>query len=189
LTVRTLTISVGGVVKDRSSRGRRTLADRRDLIILRSIDCKISDRFPSIAAAVHRLAAKDAVIDSEFGSCDEAGKPDFYALMRRRSVGLCVWCFDLLTLNGRDLRSEALKQRKAKLEVLLRTTEDTTLPLSHTFADGEKLLHAAAQQGLEGIVSKRRAGIYLPGASDWIKVKTTEWREANRERYKMFERT
>jgi bifunctional non-homologous end joining protein LigD len=100
-----------------------------------------------------------------------------------------VWCFDLLTLNGRDLRSEALKQRKAKLEVLLRTTEDTTLPLSHTFADGEKLLHAAAQQGLEGIVSKRRAGIYLPGASDWIKVKTTEWREANRERYKMFERT
>ena len=58
MTVRTLTISVGGVVKDRSSRGRRTLADRRDLIILRSIDCKLSDRFPSIAAAVHRRPQK-----------------------------------------------------------------------------------------------------------------------------------
>ena len=78
-----------------------------------------TDRFPSIAAAVRRLAAKDAVIDGELVSCDEAGKPDFYALMRRRTSGLCVWCFDLLMLGGRDLRSEALEQRKAKLEALL----------------------------------------------------------------------
>jgi hypothetical protein len=45
-------------------------------------------------------------------------------------------------------------------------------------------------QGFEGIVSKRRVGLYLPGpASGWIKVKTREWREANRERYKLFEKT
>jgi bifunctional non-homologous end joining protein LigD len=139
---------------------------------------------------VHRLAAKDAVIDGELVSCDEADKPDFYALMRRRTSGLCVWCFDLLMLGGRDLRSEALEKRKAKLEVLLRKTDDNTLRLSHTFADGEKLLHAAAQQGLEGIVSKRRVGLYLPGpASGWLKVKTREWREANSERYKLFEKT
>jgi bifunctional non-homologous end joining protein LigD len=149
-----------------------------------------TDRFPSIAAAVHRLAAKDAVIDGELVSCDEADKPDFYALMRRRTSGLCVWCFDLLMLGGRDLRSEALEKRKAKLEVLLRKADDNTLRLSHTFADGEKLLHAAAQQGLEGIVSKRRVGLYLPGpASGWLKVKTREWREANSERYKLFEKT
>jgi bifunctional non-homologous end joining protein LigD len=147
-------------------------------------------RFPSIAAAVRRLGAKDAVIDGELVSCDEADKPDFYALMRRRTSGLCVWCFDLLAHNDRDLRSLPLQQRKAKLEVLLRKTDDNTLRLSHTFADGEKLLHAAAQQGLEGIVSKRRVGLYLPGsASGWIKVKTAEWREANRERYKLFEKT
>ena len=110
--------------------------------------------------------------------------------MRRRTSGLCVWCFDLLMLGGRDLRSQALEKRKAKLEVLLRKTDDNTLRLSHTFADGEKLLHAAAQQGFEGIVSKRRVGLYLPGpASGWIKVKTREWREANRERYKLFEKT
>ncbi len=149
-----------------------------------------TDRFSSIAAAVRGLAAKDAVIDGELVSCDETGMPDFYALMRRRTSGLSVWCFDLLILGGRDLRSEALEKRKAKLEVLLRKTEDTPLRLSHTFADGEKLLHAAAQQGLEGIVSKRRVGLYLPGtASGWIKVKTAEWREANRERYKLFEKT
>ena len=63
-----------------------------------------TDRFPSIAAAVRRLAAKDAVIDGELVSCDETDKPDFYALMRRRTSGLCVWCFDLLMLGGRDLQ-------------------------------------------------------------------------------------
>ena len=64
-----------------------------------------TDRFPSITAAVRGLGAKSAAIDGELVSCDSEGKPDFYALMRRRTSGLCVWCFDLLTLNERDLRS------------------------------------------------------------------------------------
>ena len=136
-----------------------------------------------------RLGAKDAVIDSELVSCDPDDKPDFYALMRRRTSGLCVWCFDLLTLTERDLRSLPLEQRKARLGDLLAKTAADTLRLSHTFADGEKLLRAAAQRDLEGIVSKRRAAPYVAGsASGWIKVKTREWREANRERYKLFEK-
>jgi ATP-dependent DNA ligase len=57
-------------------------------------------------------------------------------------------------LNGRDLRALALEKRKAKLSALLAKTPGDTLRLSHTFGDGEKLLHAAAQNGLEGIVSK-----------------------------------
>ena len=111
-----------------------------------------TDRFPSITAAVRGLGAKSAAIDGELVSCDWEGKPDFYALMRRRTSGLCVWCFDLLTLNERDLRSLPLEQRKAKLGALLAKTGDTTLRLSQTFDDGEKLLLAAARQGLEGIV-------------------------------------
>jgi bifunctional non-homologous end joining protein LigD len=148
-----------------------------------------TDRYPSVVAAVLHLGTKSAVIDGELVSCDPEDRPDFYALMRRRTSGLCVWCFDLLTLNGQDLRPVALEQRKAKLEVLLRKTDDNTLRLSHTFADGEKLLHAASQNGLEGIVSKRRMARYVAGsASGWIKVKTDEWRAANRERYKLFEK-
>ena len=83
-----------------------------------------------------------------------------------------------------------MQQRKAKLEALLRKTgNDATLRLSHTFEDGEKLLAAAARQELEGIVSKRRLGIYVAGpGSGWVKVKTAEWREANRERHKLFEK-
>jgi ATP-dependent DNA ligase len=52
------------------------------------------------------------------------------------------------------------------------------------------LLEAAERHGLEGIVSKRRAAPYRSGESrDWVKVKTAAWREANRERWRMFERT
>ena len=76
-----------------------------------------TERFPAIAAAARRLEANKAVIDGELVVCDGSDKPDFYALLGRRISGLCVWCFDLLSLNGRDLRSHPLQQRKAKLEV------------------------------------------------------------------------
>ncbi len=149
-----------------------------------------TDRFPLIPAAVLRLPVRSAAIDGELVACDGEDKPDFYALMRRPASGLCVWCFDLLMLNGRDLRPLPLEKRKAKLSALLAKTTDGALRLSHTFGDGEKLLHAAGQNGLEGIVSKRRMSHYVAGtASGWIKVKTAEWREANRERYKLFEKT
>src|SRR4029079_8238156 len=148
-----------------------------------------TDRFPLIRAAVLRLEARNAVIDGELVSCDNADQPDFYALMSRATESLCVWCFDLLAFNGRDLRSLPLETRKAKLSALLMKTGEPRLRLSHTFADGEKLLHAAAQRGLEGIVSKRRAAPYVAGSgSGWIKVKTTEWRAANCERYKLSRR-
>ena len=101
-----------------------------------------------------------------------------------------MWCFDLLSLNGRDLRSQPLHQRKRKLEaVLSKTGNDATLRLSHTFEDGEKLLAAVDRQGLEGVVSKRRLSVYVAGpGSGWVKVKTTEWRAANQERHKLFEK-
>ena len=162
----------------------------RDVRVFSRNGKDFTDRFLLIPAAVLRLEARSAVIDGELVSCDDADQPDFYALMRRATASLCVWCFDLLTLNGRDLRPLPLQQRKAMLSSLLAKTDDPSLRLSHTFADGEKLLHAAAQNGLEGIVSKRREFVYVAGpASGWIKVKTAEWREANRERYKLFEKT
>lgn len=146
-------------------------------------------RFPLISAAVLRLPVRSAVIDGELVACDVEDKPDFYALLRRPAAGLCVWCFDLLGLNAQDLRPLPLEKRKAKLSALLTKRPVGELRLSHTFSDGEKLLHAAGQQGLEGIVSKRRESIYLAGPNcGWIKVKTAEWREANRERYKLFEK-
>ena len=61
--------------------------------------------------------------------------------------------------------------------------------LAEAFDDGRKLLEAADLHGLEGVVSKRRDAPYRSGeCHDWLKVKTQAWREANRERWRLFER-
>jgi bifunctional non-homologous end joining protein LigD len=66
---------------------------------------------------------------------------------------------------------------------------DSRLRLSDGFDDGVKLLAAAERMGLEGVVSKRRDAPYRSGTEcGWVKVKTQAWREANRERWRLFER-
>jgi ATP-dependent DNA ligase len=61
--------------------------------------------------------------------------------------------------------------------------------LVDAFTDGQRLLEAAEQHGLEGVVSKRKTAPYRSGeCDDWVKVKTVAWREANRERWRLFER-
>jgi bifunctional non-homologous end joining protein LigD len=147
-----------------------------------------TERFPSIRDAVLRLPARSAVIDGELVACDSDGKHDFYSLMRRQGE-LCVWCFDLLACYGKDLRQQPLEDRKEKLRALIIGADDHTLRFSDAFDDPEKLLAVADQMGLEGIVSKKRSAPYVAGSnSGWVKVKTRTWREANRERYILFEK-
>ena len=147
-----------------------------------------TERFPTIADAAAALPV-GAIIDGEIVACDETGKPDFYTLLLRRASGVCVWCFDLLGFNKEDLRQLPLEDRKERLASLLSNAGDGRLRLSESFYDADKLLAAAAQMNLEGIVSKKRAAPYVAGVNrGWIKVKTREWREANRERYKLFEK-
>ena len=117
-----------------------------------------TDRFPAIAAAVARMPAKAAAFDGELVACDATDRPDFYALLRRAKDGLCVWAFDLLHLNGEDLRGRPLIERKRLLSDLL--AGDVIRYAAH-FDDGEKLLQAAAAMRLEGIVSKRRMSAYM----------------------------
>jgi bifunctional non-homologous end joining protein LigD len=80
-----------------------------------------SKRFPAIVAAVNALKLRSCLIDGEAVACDGAGLAVFQMLRRRRddhSVSLCA--FDLLELDGRDLRREPIEVRKASLERLLR---------------------------------------------------------------------
>jgi bifunctional non-homologous end joining protein LigD len=145
-----------------------------------------TDRFPNVTAAVAALPAAGAIIDGEIVAYDETGKPDFYTLLLRRASGVSVWCFDLLGLGGDDLRSLPLEERKKRLAA---KGNDGPLKMSESFEDAGKLLEAAGRMDLEGIVSKKRSAAYIAGpACGWIKVKTREWREANRERYKLFEK-
>jgi bifunctional non-homologous end joining protein LigD len=99
-----------------------------------------------------------------------------------------VWAFDLLHHNGRDLRDLPLIERKARLEKLIIAANAGWLHYSESFDDGVELLKAADRMRLEGIVSKRCDAPYRSGKQcGWIKIKCATWREANRERWRLFE--
>jgi bifunctional non-homologous end joining protein LigD len=134
---------------------------------------------------------RSLIIDGELVACNDAGLPDFCRLhCYRHDRGLCVWAFDLLHHNGRDLRGLPLIERKARLEkLILATNANWLLHYSESFDDGVELLKAADRLGLEGILSKRRDAPYRSGKQcDWVKVKCATWCEANKERWQLFER-
>jgi bifunctional non-homologous end joining protein LigD len=102
---------------------------------------------------------------------------------------MCVYAFDLLELQGRDLRDLPLDQRRAQLKRLLDRSKENLIRFSDNFSDARILLAECARLGLEGIVCKRKDAGYRSGArSDWLKVKTEQWKVANRYRAKLFER-
>ena len=80
---------------------------------------------PAIAAVILGLPTKSCIIDCELIAAGRHAQPDFLALLHGRHVPTCVYCFDLLELNGRDLRELVLVQRRAKLKSLWRTPSAT----------------------------------------------------------------
>jgi bifunctional non-homologous end joining protein LigD len=148
-------------------------------------------RFPLIAAELAALPT--CIIDAELVATDEAGIADFATLhctvSRRHEDGLALWAFDLLHAGGSDIRGVLYIERKAWLARLVATAGIGALHHSEHFSDGDRLLAACGTRGLEGIVSKRRNSAYRSGKQPtWTKVKCDVWREANRERHKLFER-
>jgi len=100
-----------------------------------------------------------------------------------------VWAFDLLFHDGRDVREQPLVERKDLLMVLIMGAGDDRLRLSDGFDDGVELLAAAERMGLEGVVSKRSDAPYRSGTRcGWTKTKTQAWRNANKDRWRLFER-
>ena len=150
-----------------------------------------TERFPPIAQLLHELPAKATVLDGEVVASDADGRPNFARLHVRwtRPGTIRLWAFDLLAFNGRDFRLQPLVKRQARLQALLERFGCPAVSLSEPFEDGLPLLRVAEERGLEGIVSKRRDAPYRSGeCRDWRKVKTLVWREANRERWRLFER-
>jgi bifunctional non-homologous end joining protein LigD len=146
-------------------------------------------RFPTIAAAVLALPLRSCIIDGELIAADVHGQPDFLALLHGRHVPACVYAFDLLQLQGRDLRNMRLEQRRARLKALLARSQGDLLRFSESFPDGNILLAECARLGLEAIVCKRKDSVYRSGpSSGWVKVKTRAWKLANKDRGKLFEK-
>jgi bifunctional non-homologous end joining protein LigD len=157
--------------------------------ILSKNGADFTNRFPRIAAALADLPVKSAIIDGEVVACGTDGAPDFRALHggNYSQTDLCVWCFDLLEVNGDDIRQIPLLLRRVKLGKLLRAYDHDALRYSEAFNNAEKLLEECAKRGLEGIVCKEKGVGYWSGTKcGWIKVKSAQWREANKDRGEMF---
>ena len=161
-----------------------------DVVVFSKTGVDFTKRFRAIADAVLKLPVQSAIIDAELVACDPEGNPNFYELMRDARHGCCAWCFDLLELDGTNHTMAPLEYRRHLLGKLLKRTKSDTLRMSESFRDPIALLKAAETHGLEGIVSKLREDHYHSGKNPgWVKVKTATWRAANRERYKLFEKT
>lgn len=145
-------------------------------------------RFRGIAKAVAELPCKSCVIDAEGVAPGSGGAPDFRALVGGQQHKMAA-CFDLLEIDGKDMRGDKLTTRRARLERLLKRAKSEVLAFSAAFEDAEGLLADLCAAGLEGIVSKQIDQPYVSGRNrGWIKVKCHAWREANRDRWELFEK-
>lgn len=128
-------------------------------------------RFPAIASAASVLRAKSFLIDGEAVCCDDKGIAVFDKLRQRRNEwSVFLVAFDLLELNGRDLRREPIEIRKAGLARLLRNAEPGLQLSEHIEHEAAIVFEHACKLGLEGIVSKRRGSRYQSGRSSlWLK--------------------
>lgn len=130
---------------------------------------------------------RDAVLDGEVTVLDPRGRPSFKALAERmhvrdavraaklsRSLPVTYLIFDLLRLDGVDLCARPYTERRAALEALGLNGDRWLVPPA--FDDGPATEAAAKENDLEGVVAKRRTGLYKPGtrSPDWIKVKLDE---------------
>jgi bifunctional non-homologous end joining protein LigD len=132
----------------------------------------LTERFASVAKElVQALRTPDAVVDGEVVALDRDGKASFSA-MQQGSTHLAYEVFDLLEADGEPVVDLPLTERRTRLEALL--APNPVVQLSGVFDDGEALLEAAGELGLEGVMAKRSASRYSEGGRgrDWLKIKT-----------------
>jgi bifunctional non-homologous end joining protein LigD len=177
--------------------GYRALAfieDGRVRLVSRSQN-DLTAQFPELGSLPQFVKAERAILDGEIVALDEEGRPSF-SLMQQRTgfqpgkrrlpgregVPVIYYAFDLLYLDGFDLRRAALEQRKQLLQDRIVAggagARDVVHFSDHYAEKGLDLFEAAKQRGLEGIVAKKRASAYQEKRStDWLKIKITQRQE------------
>jgi len=145
---------------------------------------ELTARYPELKDLAKSVKAKTAILDGEVVALDEQGRPSF-SLMQQRTgfrpggrrgpanadVPVLYYAFDLLYLDGYDLRRLPLEERKKKLAAIL-STGDSLRYSDHYQKQGLALFEMARERGLEGILAKKRDSIYQERrSSEWLKIK------------------
>ena len=166
--------------------GIRAIAflERQEVRIASRSGLRCERQYPELAILPHQVAAKQAILDGEIAVLDEKGVSRFHLIQPRiansdpnsiahlvRSTPVVYFAFDLLYLDGYDLRGVSLKQRRELLEAVV--APGGVLRISEVFpGGGEELLEAARGIGLEGVVAKHASSTYESRRSrEWLKIK------------------
>jgi bifunctional non-homologous end joining protein LigD len=136
-----------------------------------------------VLETISRVAFPLSRCDGEAIVCDQNGLAVFELIRRHGALASAVHCaFDLLELDGRDLRREPIEKRKALLARLLKGQQSSLVLNEHYEEDGEVVFREACKLGCEGIVSKRVGSSYRSGRSaHWVKVKNPKAPAVKRE--------
>jgi bifunctional non-homologous end joining protein LigD len=139
----------------------------------------ISEKYPTVCRALGAIK-HEAVLDGELVALDAHGRPRFQLLQNagRNSARLLYCVFDLLYLDGKDLRGKPLLERKAKLERIL-PNSPLLLYSAHVAGDGISAFTKAKRAGEEGVMAKLAGGRYHSGerTREWLKVKASQEQE------------
>jgi bifunctional non-homologous end joining protein LigD len=149
------------------------LKDGKTVTLLSRRGKDLTSDYPAVRDAVAALSARSVVVDGEIVAFDENGRPSFQQLQHRGAgrTAIRYFAFDLVHLNGRDLRTLQLTERRAQLQkVLAGSAVEFSQELPGVPDD---VLQAVAQVGLEGVVAKRRNSRYEAGqrSGAWQKFK------------------
>jgi bifunctional non-homologous end joining protein LigD len=126
-------------------------------------------RFDSLKAALANLKVTDAILDGELVCLDDEGKSRFNQLLRRRAEP-AFYAFDMLWLNGKDLRQLPLIERKKRLRQLIGKSDcERIIYVQHIEVCGCVLYRAICKKDLEGIICKKKNGTYSV-SGQWLKV-------------------
>ena len=140
---------------------------------------RMNHKYPALASAFDQLAA-DSLLDGEIVALDQDGRPNFNALQNwKPSRPVFFYAFDILAYRGHDLTQLPLTQRRAVLEDAVKALRDP-VRLSPVFDfPAEDVVRAAREQGLEGILAKRKDSHYESGSRSgaWLKYKTHQGQE------------
>lgn len=146
---------------------------------------EIASEYPEVRDLANQLDAGEAIVDGEIVALDESGRSNFQKLQNRsgvrkpsrpllETIPATYYAFDLLYCDGYDLRKTPLEQRKDLLRTILRPNAHIRYS-EHEVEKGKELYEAARQQGLEGIIGKKRDSVYAGHRTSlWLKFKIVD---------------
>jgi bifunctional non-homologous end joining protein LigD len=184
MALRVPELPVGDWLYEMKFDGYRALAFKsgKDVHLLSRNRTIFDSDYPVLIDALKSLIGKSFIIDGEVAALDQHGRSSFQLLQSygtRKGIPLVYYAFDLLSLEGTDLRSRPLIERRAQLTKLLKNAPETVRFSEELQGSREELLRVAQQFQLEGLIAKRPQSTYEAGrrSGAWVKVKLTQQQE------------